>query len=260
MRLTRVLVPSVRASPAAGKVAERLGFSPALRASFALRMRPMHAVPEQLSPLVVALPSSHVRALARCSQPTGAGELTSVVQRLPSSQGGRLVLVVVELLVLVLVELLVLVLVELLVLVLVELLVLVLVELLVLVVELLLVDVVEVLVLLVELLLVELLLEVDVEVEVVVVVTQPAMGAYWQPVAGAQLSVVQGFASSQLIGVWVQPLAGAQPSVVHTFASSQLMALPPTHWPARQASAVVQALASSQGVPLATAVCVQTPT
>ena len=247
MRLTRVLVPSVRASPAAGKVAERLGFSPALRVSFPLRMRPMQVVPEQVSPVAVALPSSHATALARCSQPTGAGELTSVVQRLPSSQGGRLVLVVVELLVLVLVELLVLVLVELLVL-----------ELLVLVVELL-VDVVEVLVLLVELLLVELLLEVDVEVEVVVVVTQPAMGACWQPVAGAQLSVVQGFASSQLIGVWVQPLAGAQPSVVHTFASSQLMALPPTHWPARQASAVVQALASSQGVPLATAVCVQTP-
>jgi len=254
MRLTRVLVPSVRASPAAGKVAERLGFSPALRVSFPLRMRPMQVVPEQVSPVAVALPSSHATALARCSQPTGAGELTSVVQRLPSSQGGRLVLVVVELLVLVLVELLVLVLVELLVLVLVELLVLVLVELLVLVVELLLVDVVEVLVLLVEL-----LLEVDVEVEVVVVVTQPAMGACWQPVSGAQLSVVQGFASSQLIGVWVQPLAGAQPSVVHTFASSQLMALPPTHWPARQASAVVQALASSQGVPLATAVCVQTP-
>ena len=248
MRLTRVLVPSVRASPAAGKVAERLGFSPALRVSFPLRMRPMQVVPEQVSPVAVALPSSHATALARCSQPTGAGELTSVVQRLPSSQGGRLVLVVVELLVLVLVELLVLVL----------------VELLVLVVELLLVDVVEVLVLLVELLLVELLLvelllEVDVEVEVVVVVTQPAMGACWQPVSGAQLSVVQGFASSQLIGVWVQPLAGAQPSVVHTFASSQLMALPPTHWPARQASAVVQALASSQGVPLATAVCVQTP-
>src|SRR5206468_7472899 len=86
MRLTRVLVPSVRASPAAGKVAERLGFSPALRASFALRMRPMHAVPEQVSPAVVALPSSHATALARCSQPVGAGELTSVVQRLPSSQ------------------------------------------------------------------------------------------------------------------------------------------------------------------------------
>ena len=219
MKLTRVLVPSVRASPAAGKVAERLGFSPALRASFALRMRPMHAVPEQVSPAVVALPSSHATALARCSQPVGAGELTSVVQRLPSSQGGRLVLVVVELLVLVLVELLV-------------------VELLVLVVE--------------------LLLDVDVEVEVVVVVEQPAMAACWQPLAGAQLSAVQGFPSSQLIGLWVQPLAGAQPSVVHRFASSQLMA-PPTHWPARQASAVVQALASLQGVPLATAVCVQTP-
>src|ERR1043166_4553260 len=184
MKLTRVLVPSVRASPAAGKVAERLGFSPALKASFPLRMRPMHVVPEQLSPLVVALPSSHVRALARCSQPTGAGELTSVVQRLPSSQGGAIVLVVVELLVLVVELLLVeLELVELLVLV-VELLLVELVQLLVLVVELLLVELVELLVLVVELLLVELvelvellvlvvelLLEVDVEVEVVVVVT-----------------------------------------------------------------------------------------
>src|SRR2546427_429790 len=159
MKLTRVLVPLVRASPAAGKVAERLGFSPALKASFALRMRPMHVVPEQLSPVVVAMPSSHVWALARCSQPTGAGELTSVVQRLPSSQGGTLVVVVVEVLVLV--------------------------------VELLLVLVELVLVLVVELLLVELLLEVDVEVEVVVVVTQPAMGACWQPLAGAQVSVVQ---------------------------------------------------------------------
>src|SRR5437899_1165150 len=161
MKLTRVLVPSVRASPAAGKVADRLGFSPALRASFALRMRPMHVVPEQLSPVVVAMPSSHVWALARCSQPTGAGELTSVVQRLPSSQGGTLVVVVVEVLVLV-------------------------VELLLVLVELVLVLVELVLVLVVELLLVELLLDVDVEVEVVVVVTQPAMGACWQPLAGAQ--------------------------------------------------------------------------
>ena len=206
MRLTRVLVPSVRASPAAGKAAERLGFSPALRASFALRMKPMHLPPEQLSPVVVALPSVHVSALARCSQPVGGGELTSVVQRLASSQGGTLVLVVVEVLVLV----------------------------------------------------VELLLDVDVEVEVVVVVEQPAMAACWQPLAGAQLSAVQGFPSSQLIGLWVQPLAGAQPSVVQMFASSQLIALP-THWPARQASAVVQALASLHGVPLATGACVQTP-
>ena len=224
MKLTRVLVPSVRASPAAGKAAERLGFSPALRASFALRMKPMHLPPEQLSPVVVALPSVHVSALARCSQPVGGGELTSVVQRLASSQGGTLVLVVVEVLVLV--------------------------------VELLLVEVVEVVELLV--LVVELLLDVDVEVEVVVVVEQPAMAACWQPLAGAQLSAVQGFPSSQLIGLWVQPLAGAQPSVVQMFASSQLIALP-THWPARQASAVVQALASLHGVPLATGACVQTP-
>jgi len=134
--------------------------------------------------------------------------------------------------------------------------VLVVVEVLVLVVELLLVEVVVVVELLV--LVVELLLDVDVEVEVVVVVEQPAMAACWQPLAGAQLSAVQGFPSSQLIGLWVQPLAGAQPSVVQMFASSQLIALP-THWPARQAYAVVQALASLHGVPLATGACVQTP-
>src|SRR5438094_183860 len=80
MRLTRVLVPSVRASPAAGKAAERLGFSPALRASFALRMKPMHLPPEQLSPVVVALP-----AMAACWQPL-AGAQRSAVQGFPSSQ------------------------------------------------------------------------------------------------------------------------------------------------------------------------------
>src|SRR5437016_180173 len=65
MRLTRVLVPSVRASLAAGKAAERLGFSPAMRVSFPRRMDPMHLPPEQLSPVVAALPSSHASALLR---------------------------------------------------------------------------------------------------------------------------------------------------------------------------------------------------
>src|SRR5256712_10172597 len=86
MRLTRTLVPFVRASPAAGKAAERLGFSPATRVSFASRVKPMHLLPEQLSPTVAALPSSHATALLRCPQPTVGGVQKSVVQTLASSQ------------------------------------------------------------------------------------------------------------------------------------------------------------------------------
>src|SRR5438094_383654 len=52
-------------------------------------------------------------------------------------------------------------------------------------------------------------------------------------------------------GVWRQPLAGSQVSIVHTFPSSQLTVLP-AHWPAAQASAPVQALPSSHGVPSGT--------
>src|SRR5947199_9233274 len=85
VRLTRVLVPSVRASPTAVKPA-RLGFSPAARVSFASLMKPMHLPPEQLSPVVAALPSSHANALARCTQPTTGGVQRSVVQTLASSQ------------------------------------------------------------------------------------------------------------------------------------------------------------------------------
>jgi len=85
MRLARTLVPSVRASPAAGKAA-RLGFSPAMRVSFASRVKPMHLPPEQLSPLVAALPSSHVNALLRCPQPTAGGVQKSVVHTFASSQ------------------------------------------------------------------------------------------------------------------------------------------------------------------------------
>src|SRR5207253_8281676 len=86
MRLTRVLVPSVRASLAAGKAAERLGFSPATRVSFPTRMDPMHLPPEQLSPVVAALPSLHASALLRFSQPTAGGVQRSVVHTLRSSQ------------------------------------------------------------------------------------------------------------------------------------------------------------------------------
>src|SRR5205809_756195 len=71
-------------------------------------------------------------------------------------------------------------------------------------------------------------------VVLVVVVEQPGTGACWQPLAGSQVSVVQTFPSSQLTG-------------------------PPTHRSAKQASAVVQALPSSHGVPSVTTVCVQTP-
>src|SRR5438552_8247056 len=85
MRLTRVVVPSVRASPTAGKPA-RLGFSPALRVSAARRMKPMHLPPEQLSPAVAALRSSHASALFRFSQPTAGGVQRSVVHTLPSTQ------------------------------------------------------------------------------------------------------------------------------------------------------------------------------
>src|SRR5947207_7070857 len=85
MRLSRVLVPSVRASPAAGKPG-RLGFSPPARASVARRTAPMHPPPEQLSPLVVALPSLHASALLRCPQPTAGGVQKSVVHTLASSQ------------------------------------------------------------------------------------------------------------------------------------------------------------------------------
>src|SRR5438552_1521626 len=84
MRLTRVLVPSVRASPTAGKPG-RLGFSPPTRASVARRTAPMHPPPEQLSPLVAALPSLHASALLRCPQPTAGGVQKSVVHTLASS-------------------------------------------------------------------------------------------------------------------------------------------------------------------------------
>src|SRR5215470_12661936 len=85
VRLTRTLVPSVRASPSAGKPV-RLGFSPAARASFASRVKPMQAPPEQLSPVVAGLPSSQRSALLRFSQPTLGGVQRSVVQGFPSTQ------------------------------------------------------------------------------------------------------------------------------------------------------------------------------
>lgn len=91
-----------------------------------------------------------------------------------------------------------------------------------------------------------------------------------QPLAGSQLSVVQGFLSTQLMavpthcpfaqtspvvqrlpslqgsvfGVKTQPSAGAQLSVVHGFLSSHTIDAP-AHFPPVHTSAVVQALPSS---------------
>src|SRR5262249_22414808 len=233
------------------------------KTSVACRMAPMQTPPEHTSLAVAGFPSSQVAALKGFSQPTGGGELMSVVQTFPSKHGGRLVDVVelelvegLELVEELLVEVELLELVEELLL---EVELLELVEELLLEVELL--ELVEELLVEVELeveLLVEVVEEVEVDVEVVVVVTQPGTGVWRQPLAGLQVSVVAGFASSQLIGVGVQPVAGSHPSVVQTLASSQLTALP-RHWPARQPSAVVQALPSSQSVPLVTGVYVQTP-
>src|SRR5437899_12557646 len=85
VRVTRVLVPAVRASATAVEPA-RWGFSPGVRVSFESLMKPMHLPPEQLSPVVAALPSSHASASFRCTQPTAGGVQKSVVQTLASSQ------------------------------------------------------------------------------------------------------------------------------------------------------------------------------
>jgi hypothetical protein len=104
------------------------------------------------------------------------------------------------------------------------------------------------------------------------------LGVLTQPVAGAQVSVVQGLVSAQLggvppthvppahaspvvhalpslqaaeLGVCTQPVAGAQVSVVQGLVSAQLGGAPPTHVPPAHASPVVHALPSSQGLPFA---------
>src|SRR5438128_2704109 len=51
----------------------------------------------------------------------------------------------------------------------------------------------------------------------------------------------------RVFGAFTQPVAGSQESVVHTFASLQLGGGPPTQTPPAHASAVVQALPSLQG-------------
>jgi hypothetical protein len=103
--------------------------------------------------------------------------------------------------------------------------------------------------------------------------------ACWQPVAGAQVSLVHGFESSQLgavpavqapawqvsaplqvspslhevpsvtLACW-QPVAGAQVSVVHGLASLQSSGVPEVHVPAWQVSPPLQALPSPHAVPL----------
>ena len=101
--------------------------------------------------------------------------------------------------------------------------------------------------------------------------------AWTQPVAGLHASSVHGFASSQfgagpprqappeqvsavvqalaslhgaVLFAWTQPVAGLHESSVQTFPSSQFGAGPPRQAPPEQVSAVVQALASSQGAVL----------
>src|SRR5262249_4406155 len=94
MRLTRVRAPSCRASPAAGKAADTLAFSPALKTTVACRLAPMQTPPEHTSRAAAGFRSSQVAALKGCSQRRGGGELMSVVQTFPSKHGGRLVDVV----------------------------------------------------------------------------------------------------------------------------------------------------------------------
>ncbi len=101
--------------------------------------------------------------------------------------------------------------------------------------------------------------------------------ACWQPDTWLHESVVHTFPSSQLGAgppthappeqaspvvhafpslhgpgtlAWAHPVAGMHESAVHTFASSQLGAGPPTHTPAAQASPVVHALPSLHGAVL----------
>jgi len=116
--------------------------------------------------------------------------------------------------------------------------------------------------------------------------SQPGMGVFWQPVTGAQVSVVQAFASLQLsgapavqnplwqvslplhtlpslqevpfsTGVFWQPKTGSQVSVVHTLLSLQLSGVPAVQRPAWQVSLPLHTLPSLQEVPFSTAVLVQ---
>ena len=105
-----------------------------------------------------------------------------------------------------------------------------------------------------------------------------ASTSYWQPATASQISVVQGFPSSQLSAspvhtptwqvsetvqaspslqtvpaatrLYWQPLTGSQVPLVHGLSSSQETAAPP-HTPPWQVSGEVQALSSSQALPLA---------
>jgi hypothetical protein len=58
-------------------------------------------------------------------------------------------------------------------------------------------------------------------------------------------------------GVLVQPNTGSQESVVQTFASLQLMGVPAVHVPAWQVSLPLQTLPSRQAVPFSTGVFAQ---
>jgi hypothetical protein len=111
--------------------------------------------------------------------------------------------------------------------------------------------------------------------------SQPAvLLVYWQPLPGLQLSVVHGLLSSQVrlppalqlparqasavlqalpssqlavVGANAHPLVGSQLSAVQPLPSLQTKAVPPAQVPPLQASALVQALPSLQGIAAAMA-------
>ena len=68
-----------------------------------------------------------------------------------------------------------------------------------------------------------------------------------QPVAGAQLLVVQTLSSSQTIAVAVQPVSGSHESLVQASPSSQVTPTVPVQVAPSHLSLEVQAFPSSQG-------------
>src|SRR5712692_8096295 len=82
---SRTVVPSQRASPAAGNRAETLGSSPANRESTATRRLPMHTPAVHVSSPVRGFPSLQGNVFGVCPQPVTVLQ-ESVVHTLPSSQ------------------------------------------------------------------------------------------------------------------------------------------------------------------------------
>ena len=87
--MTRVVVPSKRPSPPAGKAADTLGFSPPIRASGATSdtvvEMPTQTPAEQVSPVVAGLRSLHGSVFAACTHPL-VGLHESFVHTFVSSQ------------------------------------------------------------------------------------------------------------------------------------------------------------------------------